>query len=100
MNPESKLVGFWHADFPVTYVGRPIAKKLGVGTGFLLHGGHVGMVEFHDGVGERCGGAFLEDGPCSRFRHVLEGGSRGGSHLGVPACHALEDGKPEGFPAR
>ena len=32
-SPESKLVGFWHADFPVTYVGRPVAKKLGVGAG-------------------------------------------------------------------
>jgi len=33
VSPESKLVGFWHADFPVTYVGRPVAKKLGVGIG-------------------------------------------------------------------
>lgn len=33
VSPESKLVGFWHADFPVTYVGRPVAKKLGVGLG-------------------------------------------------------------------
>ena len=33
VSPESKLVGFWHADFPVTYVGRPVAKKLGVGAG-------------------------------------------------------------------
>lgn len=33
ISPQSKLVGFWHADFPVTYVGRPIAKKLGVNIG-------------------------------------------------------------------
>ena len=33
VSPESKLVGFWHADFPVTYVGRPVAKKLGPGVG-------------------------------------------------------------------
>lgn len=33
VSPESKLVGFWHADFPVTYVGRPVAKKLGAGIG-------------------------------------------------------------------
>ena len=32
-SPESKLVGFWHADFPVTYVGRPVARKLGPGVG-------------------------------------------------------------------
>lgn len=33
VSPESKLVGFWHADFPVTYVGRPVAKKMGVSLG-------------------------------------------------------------------
>jgi Glycosyltransferase len=33
VSPESKLVGFWHADFPVTYVGRPVAKKFGVSVG-------------------------------------------------------------------
>ena len=33
VSPESTLVGFWHADFPVTYVGRPVAKKLGAGIG-------------------------------------------------------------------
>ena len=33
VSPQSKLVGFWHADFPVTYVGRPVAKKLGAGIG-------------------------------------------------------------------
>lgn len=33
VSPESQLVGFWHADFPVTYVGRPVAKKLGAGIG-------------------------------------------------------------------
>ena len=33
VSPASKLVGFWHADFPVTYVGRPVAKKLGAGIG-------------------------------------------------------------------
>lgn len=33
VSPLSKLVGFWHADFPVTYVGRPVAKKLGVRLG-------------------------------------------------------------------
>lgn len=27
--PNAKLVGFWHADFPVTYVGRPVARKFG-----------------------------------------------------------------------
>ena len=32
-SPESKLIGFWHADFPVTYVGRPVARKLGPGVG-------------------------------------------------------------------
>ena len=30
---DSALVGFWHADFPVTYVGRPVAKKLGAKIG-------------------------------------------------------------------
>ena len=29
VSPESRLVAFWHADFPVTYVGRPVAQKLG-----------------------------------------------------------------------
>lgn len=33
VSPNSKLVGFWHADFPVTYVGRPVAKKVGAGIG-------------------------------------------------------------------
>ncbi|WP_407444620.1 glycosyltransferase [Fibrobacter sp.] len=33
VSPDSKLVGFWHADFPVTYIGRPVAKKLGVSLG-------------------------------------------------------------------
>ena len=33
VSPESVLVGFWHADFPVTYVGRPVAKKLGAKIG-------------------------------------------------------------------
>ncbi|SHI77297.1 glycosyltransferase [Fibrobacter sp. UWP2] len=33
ISPASKLVGFWHADFPVTYVGRPVAKKVGPGIG-------------------------------------------------------------------
>lgn len=28
-SPNSKLLSFWHADFPVTYVGRPMAKKFG-----------------------------------------------------------------------
>ena len=27
--PEAVLLSFWHADFPVTYVGRPVANKLG-----------------------------------------------------------------------
>jgi len=31
--PKAALFSFWHADFPVTYVGRPIAKKLGAGAG-------------------------------------------------------------------
>ena len=35
VSPDSKLVGFWHADFPVTYVGRPVAKKLGAGFGIF-----------------------------------------------------------------
>lgn len=33
VSPESRLVAFWHADFPVTYVGRPVAQKLGAGIG-------------------------------------------------------------------
>lgn len=32
-SPNSKLVSFWHADFPVTYVGRPMAKKFGPAIG-------------------------------------------------------------------
>lgn len=35
VSPKSKLVGFWHADFPVTYVGRPVAKKLGLSLGLF-----------------------------------------------------------------
>ena len=31
--PNAALFSFWHADFPVTYVGRPVAKKLGAGAG-------------------------------------------------------------------
>ena len=31
--PNAALFSFWHADFPVTYVGRPIAKKFGAGVG-------------------------------------------------------------------
>ena len=31
--PNAALFSFWHADFPVTYVGRPVAKKLGVKAG-------------------------------------------------------------------
>ena len=27
--PEAILLSFWHADFPVTYVGRPVSNKLG-----------------------------------------------------------------------
>jgi len=27
--PKAALLSFWHADFPVTYVGRPVANKLG-----------------------------------------------------------------------
>lgn len=27
--PKASLLSFWHADFPVTYVGRPVANKLG-----------------------------------------------------------------------
>ena len=33
VSPQSRLVAFWHADFPVTYVGRPVAQKLGAGIG-------------------------------------------------------------------
>lgn len=33
VSPNSTLVGFWHADFPVTYVGRPVAKKFGITIG-------------------------------------------------------------------
>lgn len=33
INLKTTLVGFWHADFPVTYVGRPVAKKVGAGIG-------------------------------------------------------------------
>ena len=31
--PNAALFSFWHADFPVTYVGRPVAQKLGVKVG-------------------------------------------------------------------
>ena len=31
--PNAALFSFWHADFPVTYVGRPVAEKLGVKAG-------------------------------------------------------------------
>lgn len=31
--PNAALFCFWHADFPVTYVGRPVAKKLGANIG-------------------------------------------------------------------
>ncbi len=27
--PQAVLLSFWHADFPVTYVGRPVANKFG-----------------------------------------------------------------------
>jgi alpha-1,6-mannosyltransferase len=27
--PQAALLSFWHADFPVTYVGRPVANKFG-----------------------------------------------------------------------
>lgn len=27
--PKAALLSFWHADFPVTYVGRPVANKFG-----------------------------------------------------------------------
>lgn len=27
--PKARLYGFWHADFPVTYVERPFSKKFG-----------------------------------------------------------------------
>lgn len=27
--PKARIYGFWHADFPVTYVERPFAKKFG-----------------------------------------------------------------------
>lgn len=33
VSPKATLVGFWHADFPVTYVGRPVAQKFGAKTG-------------------------------------------------------------------
>ena len=29
ISPNAKLVSFWHADFPITYVERPVAKKFG-----------------------------------------------------------------------
>lgn len=31
--PQAALLSFWHADFPVTYVGRPVAKQLGATVG-------------------------------------------------------------------
>lgn len=31
--PKAALLSFWHADFPVTYVGRPVANKLGKALG-------------------------------------------------------------------
>ena len=31
--PKAALFSFWHADFPVTYVGRPVAKKFGANAG-------------------------------------------------------------------
>lgn len=33
--PRAKLLGFWHADFPITYVERPIAEKFGKKLGKL-----------------------------------------------------------------
>lgn len=33
--PKAKLLSFWHADFPITYVGRPVANKLGTSLGKL-----------------------------------------------------------------
>lgn len=33
--PKAKLLGFWHADFPITYVKRPITEKFGKTLGNL-----------------------------------------------------------------
>ncbi len=33
--PDAVLLSFWHADFPITYVERPIANKLGTALGKL-----------------------------------------------------------------
>lgn len=33
--PEAALLSFWHADFPITYVERPVANKLGSTLGKL-----------------------------------------------------------------
>lgn len=33
--PNAALFSFWHADFPVTYVGRPVSNKLGKTLGSL-----------------------------------------------------------------
>lgn len=33
--PKAALLSFWHADFPVTYVGRPVENKFGKGLGKL-----------------------------------------------------------------
>lgn len=33
--PEAALLSFWHADFPVTYVGRPVENKFGRSLGKL-----------------------------------------------------------------
>lgn len=33
--PNAALLSFWHADFPVTYVGRPVTNKLGSALGSI-----------------------------------------------------------------
>jgi alpha-1,6-mannosyltransferase len=34
--PEAVLLSFWHADFPITYVQRPVANKFGKALGNLI----------------------------------------------------------------
>lgn len=56
--PNAKLLSFWHADFPVTYVGRPVANKLGKTIGKFCESAafFYARQEFHhfDGIQVSC----------------------------------------------
>ncbi|MCQ2120545.1 MAG: glycosyltransferase [Fibrobacter sp.] len=56
--PNAKLLSFWHADFPVTYVGRPVANKLGKAIGKFCESAafFYARREFHryDGIQVSC----------------------------------------------